>query len=27
LSVNGKIFNVNDNLKFLDDMINIALDL
>jgi hypothetical protein len=27
LSVNGKIFNVKDNLKFLDDMINIALDL
>jgi uncharacterized protein YdgA (DUF945 family) len=27
LSVNGKVFNVKDNLKFLDDMINIALDL
>jgi hypothetical protein len=27
LSVNGKIFNVKDNLKFLDDMINLALDL
>lgn len=27
LSVNGKIFNVKDNLKFLDDVINIALEL
>jgi hypothetical protein len=27
LSVNGKTFNVKDNLKFLDDIINIALDL
>jgi hypothetical protein len=27
LSVNGKIFNVKDNLKFIDDMINIALAL
>lgn len=27
LSVNGKIFNVKENLKFLDDMINNALDL
>jgi hypothetical protein len=25
--VNGKIFNVKDNLKFLDDVINIALEL
>ncbi len=26
LSVNGKIFNVKDNLKFLDDMINFLFD-